>query len=191
MTRRFLLVLTMLAFCGCGGQTLHVYNDTGQTLKISVGGQTANQSNEVLQQNLSVGLSRGAKITVEGDKGFKEEVTIDVDPGHDVIYKVGGKYECVVVDFSKMYAKKDELTNAADKSLPFTVVSDLAGKKLYTVPPCRFIDAHEPFPKEVPEKTKVMRLEPVPKVFRNHGIAAYVAKNLAGDLQRNADLYRR
>ena len=49
-------------FCGCGGQTLHVYNETGQTLKITVGRQTVNQSNEVLHQNLSVGLSKGTKI---------------------------------------------------------------------------------------------------------------------------------
>lgn len=178
-------------FCGCGGQTLHVYNETGQTLKITVGSQTVNQSNEVLHQNLSVGLSKGTKIKAEGDKGFKEEVTIETDPGGDMIYNVGGKYECVVVDFSKMYTKKDEVTNAADKSMPFKVVSDLAGKKLYALPGCRFIDANEPFPKEVAENTMVYRLEPVPMSLRNHGIEAYVAKNLASDLQMHADQYKR
>ena len=62
MKRNVLLFLTTVMFCGCGGQTLHVYNETGQTLKITVGRQTVNQSNEVLHQNLSVGLSKGTKI---------------------------------------------------------------------------------------------------------------------------------
>ena len=62
MKRNFLLFLATALFSGCGGQTLHIYNETGQTLKITVGSQTVNQSNEVLHQSLSVGLSKGTKI---------------------------------------------------------------------------------------------------------------------------------
>ena len=61
MKRNFLLFLATALFSGCGGQTLQIYNETGQTWKSTVGSQTVNQCNEVLHESRSVGRSKGTK----------------------------------------------------------------------------------------------------------------------------------
>lgn len=190
MRRLMLMLLLLLCATGCSSSsTLHVYNDTGQDLTLTVGSETLKLSVEEAHKNFDVALKSGTKITAVGAKGEKDEVTVtSSEVGRDVIYNVGGKAPLYIVDYTGCYTKEGETA----PNPPFKIAVDLSGKKLAAAPAGTLVDAHEMFPAEIiGAGAHVYRLESIPPSLATHGPDAYIAQVLATELKMRGHLYRK
>src|SRR5262245_34609036 len=102
MRRRLLLCclgLLLLATSGCSrAHKLHVYNNAGQDVTITVGTEQMKMSVEEAHKNFEVPLSSGTKIVAQGKNGDRDEVTVGPEAGGDIIFNVKGAAPLYLVD---------------------------------------------------------------------------------------------